>query len=97
MARSRRHRREHLHAVRARELHDAAGGRGGGATDGHEAGGADHRAEGCAAAVTPAVIPSVSRGTWADGWRHAHASCVAPPNRPGPSTHARDDKLTYSP
>jgi uncharacterized protein len=38
-----------------------------------------------------AVIPSVSRGTWAGGRHHARASGLVPPDRPGPSTHARDD------
>jgi beta-N-acetylhexosaminidase len=38
-----------------------------------------------------AVIPRVSRGTWAGGWHRAQASGFAPPRRPGPSTHARDD------
>jgi spermidine synthase len=44
-----------------------------------------------------AVIPSVSRGTWVGGRHHAHASGLVPPNRPGPSTHARDDRKRPTP
>jgi hypothetical protein len=40
--------------------------------------------------VLIAVIPSVSRGTWAAAG-DMHAPRAAPP--PGPSTHARDDRL----